>query len=75
MTLLSVRSEMRCAVLGALCHAFGEICLVVYDAVEALAHGGELFYNGLADLCFEVAVALALELALDLVERSSGAAE
>mgnify|MGYP003240271436 FL=1 len=28
--------------LGALCHAFGEICLIVYDAVEVLAHGGAL---------------------------------
>ena len=38
--------------LGALCHAFAEICLVVYDAVEVLAHGGEFFYIGFAVFFF-----------------------
>ena len=74
MTLLSVRSEMRCAVSAPFAMHSVRYALSVYDAVEVLAHGGELFYNGFADLRLEVTVALALELALDLVERSSGAA-
>ena len=45
--------------LRALCGALREISLVVYNAVEVLAHGSQLLYDGLADLGFEVALAAA----------------
>ena len=74
MTLLSVRSEMRCAVSAPFAMHSVRYALSFTMRLKFSRTGGEFFYNSLADLCFEVAVALALKLALDLVERSSGAA-